>query len=433
MTKGAMDLKEKFGFSTRALHAGWDHEPSTGAFGLPVYLTAGYKFSSVEEAMSLFQLQREGFTYSRIGNPTVAAFERAIADLEGGSAAVATSSGQAAFNQLLVLACKKGDHVLVGRKVYGGTLTLLLNSLSRFGLETTVVDTDDPNQVEAALRPNTRCLITESVGNPSLNVAPLEELATLTQNREILFIVDNTFLSPALCQPLRWGANVVVHSATKYLSGFGNLIGGVVIDGGNVDWASTTKWPEFTEPDAAYHGVVFAERFGTQALATKLRACTLRDLGGCMSPTEAYLLWMSLGTLALRMQKHSENALKVARFLEGHKEVAWVSYPGLESHPHHERAKRYFQNGFGGMIAFCLKGGIDAGRTFLNHLSLFSIVANLGDSRSMAIHPASTTHSQLSKEELEKAGIEEGLVRLSIGIEDPEDILEDLSQALDSI
>ena len=432
--RGSSDLEKRYkGFSTKALHAGWDHDPTTGAFGLPIYLTAGYKFDSVEDAMSLFELKKEGFTYSRIGNPTVNAFESVISELEGGVAAVATSSGQAAFNQLLVLLCKKGDHVVVGRKVYGGTLTLLLNTMSKFGVEVSVVDTDDPNEVEEAVRASTRCIITESVGNPGLNVAPFEELAAIARDKDVLLVVDNTFMSPALCQPIKWGANVVVHSATKYLSGFGNIIGGVVIDGGNVDWRASNKWPEFTEPDAAYHGVVFAEHFGNQALAAKLRACTMRDLGGCMSPFEAYLLWMSMGTLSLRMKRHSENALAVAQFLQTRKEVAWVSYPGLEDHPHNARAKKYFQGGFGGMVAFCLKGGIEAGKKFLNNLSLFSIVANLGDARSMAIHPASTTHSQLSREELQKAGIEEGLVRLSIGLEDVEDILEDLDNALNSI
>ncbi|MEN2996491.1 MAG: O-acetylhomoserine aminocarboxypropyltransferase/cysteine synthase family protein [Acetomicrobium sp.] len=424
------DLK---GFSTRALHSGWDHDPSTGSFGLPIYLTAGYKFGSAEEAASLFELKKEGFIYSRIGNPTVAAFEEVIADLESGSAAVATSSGQAAFNQLLSLICKKDDHVVLGRKVYGGTLTLLSNIFSKFGVEVSVVDTDDPEEVARAVSPKTRCIITETVGNPSLNIAPLEELATIARDNEALLIVDNTFMSPALCRPVEWGANVVVHSATKYLSGFGNIIGGVVVDGGNVNWGSMKKWPEFTEPEEAYHGVVFSEAFGTKALATKLRACALRDIGGCMSPFDAYLLWMSIGTLSLRMKKHSENALAVARFLEEREEVAWVSYPGLESHPHHERAKKYFREGYGGMIAFCLKGGIEAGRKFLNSLNLFSIIANIGDARSMAIHPASTTHSQLSREELEKAGIEDGLVRLSIGLEDVEDIIDDLDRALSSI
>lgn len=421
------------GFSTRALHAGWDHDPTTGAFGLPIYLTAGYKFNSVEDASSLFELEKEGFTYSRIANPTVAVFESVISDLEGGVAAVATSSGQAAFNQLLALICKSGDHVIVGRKVYGGTLTLLLNCMTRFNVEVSVIDTDDPGEVGNAIRSTTRCIITESVGNPGLNVAPLEEIAAIARDREVLFVVDNTFLSPVLCQPFKWGANVVVHSATKYLSGFGNIIGGVVVDGGNMDWFASGKWTEFTKPDAAYHGVVFAERFANQALAAKMRACSLRDLGGCMSPFEAYLLWMGMGTLSLRMKRHSENALAVAQFLEEHREVAWVSYPGLKSHPHHERANKYFQNGFGGMVAFCLKGGLEAGKKFLNNLDLFSIVANLGDARSMAIHPASTTHSQLTKEELKEAGIEEGLVRLSIGLEDIEDIIEDLTHALNSI
>lgn len=429
-----MEMKEAEykGFTTKALHCGWNYDPTTGSFALPIYATAAYKLPSVDEAAALFSLEKSGHTYSRISNPTVAAFEEKIAALEGGAAAVATSSGQAAFAHLVMLLCKEGDHIVAERSSYGGTITLLKNLFSKFGVTTSFVDINDVNEVERNIKPRTRCIIAETIGNPGLNIPPLEELGEVAEGHGIPLVVDNTFASPALCRPLEWGAHIVVHSTTKYIDGFGNAIGGVVVDGGNFRWAELGEWPEFTEPDPAYHGVVFCEKFGRTALAAKLRACILRDLGGCLSPHNAHLLCLGLATLSLRMERHSKNAMDVAQFLESHGGVEWVLYPGLSSHPQHDLAKAFLRGGHGGMVAFCIKGGLESGKRFLDGLKLFSIVPNLGDARSMAIHPATTTHSQLSAKELKESGIDEGLIRLSIGLEDIEDIIEDLRRGLEA-
>ncbi len=421
---------EKMGMMTRALHSGWSHDSATGSFGLPVYMTAGYRFDSPEMAMRLFELEEPGHIYSRISNPTVAAFEQGLAALEGGVDCVATSSGQAAFTHVLGTLCSAGDHVVAGRRLYGGTLTLLRNFFGRMGISCSIVETDNIDEVREAITPRTRCIITETIGNPVLNVAPLEDLAGIAMENGIPLIVDNTFASPALCRPIEWGASIVIHSATKYLSGHGHVIAGAIVDGGNLDWKASGKWETLTAPDASYHGLVFSERFGRGALAAKIRCSTLRDLGGCLSPFNAYLLHLGLATLPLRMARHSENGLDVAGFLENHSQVEWVRYPGLASHPQHGLAARFLPGGCGGMVAFCIKGGVDAGRTFLESLKLFASVANLGDSRSMALHPASTTHGQLSPADRKAAGIDEGLIRLSIGIEDIQDLLKDLDQAL---
>ena len=427
----AFKTGEKTGMMTRALHAGWSHDPATGSFGLPVYMTAGYRFESPEMAMRLFELEEPGHLYSRISNPTVAAFEQGLASLEGGVDCVATASGQAAFSHLLSALCSAGDHVVAGRRLYGGTLTLLKNVFGRLGVSCTIVETDDPDSVRAAITQQTRCILTETIGNPVMNVAPLEKLAEIARENSIPLVVDNTFATPALCRPFEWGASVVIHSATKYLSGHGHVIAGAIVDGGNMDWNGSGKWGALTEPDASYHGLVFAERFGPSALAAKIRCSILRDLGGCLSPFNAYLLHLGLATLPLRMARHSENALEVASFLEGHPGVEWVRYPGLSSHPQKALSDRYLPNGAGGMLAFCIKGGVEAGKDFLKSLKLFATVANLGDSRSMALHPASTTHGQLSPADRKAAGIEDGLIRLSVGIEEAGDILADLDQALE--
>jgi O-acetylhomoserine (thiol)-lyase len=421
---------EQMGMMTRALHAGWSHDSATGSFGLPVYMTAGYRFDSPEMAMRLFELEEPGHIYSRISNPTVAAFEQGLASLEGGVDCVATASGQAAFTHVLAALCSAGDHVVAGRRLYGGTLTLLKNFFGRMGVSFTIVETDELEAVRAAVTPQTRCIITETIGNPVMNVAPIEGLAEIARESNIPLVVDNTFASPALCRPIEWGASIVIHSATKYISGHGHVIAGAIVDGGTMDWEASGKWEALTSPDASYHGLVFSDRFGTAALAAKIRCSILRDLGGCLSPFNAYLLHLGLATLPLRMARHSENASRVASFLESHPQVEWVRYPGLASHPQKTLAERYLPNGAGGMMAFCIKGGVDAGRTFLESLKLFASVANLGDSRSMALHPASTTHGQLSPGDRKAAGIDEGLIRLSIGIEDAKDILDDLDQAL---
>lgn len=424
-------LEKKWNFATKAVHAGWRSDPATGSFGLPMYVTAGYRFEDGDHAMRLFNMEEEGHLYSRISNPTVEVFEKAVAQCEGGVDAVATSSGQAALMHALLCLCSAGDHIVVAAKSYGGTLTLVKNLLGKLGIDSTVVDTDDVEAVRQSVKPNTRCVITETIGNPCLNVAPLEELAAVTEEHNIPLVVDNTFASPALCRPIEWGANVVIHSVTKYISGHGQIIGGVIVDGGNMDWQRIDKWPALTEPDPSYHGVVFTEKFGNAALAAKIKVSILRDAGGCLSPFNALMAKTGLSTLHLRMERHSFNALSVSKFLEGHPMVEWVSYPGLESSPSYEKGQKYLPNGAGGMVAFCIKGGLKAGKAFMEGLELFSCVANLGDVRSMAIHPASTTHGQLTPQERKACGIEEGLIRLSVGIEDVEDILADLERALE--
>jgi len=423
--------KKKYGMMTKALHSGWSYDPATGAFGLPIYMSSAFQFRSTQHAANLFNLEEEGFIYSRISNPTVNAFEEGLNALENGSGCLATSSGQAAFAHLITALCSAGDNLVVSKKIYGGTLTLLQNVFSRFNVDTILVDSDHPCQVEQAVNDETRGIITETIGNPMMNVAPLEALATVAKRRGVPLIVDNTFATPALCRPIEWGANVVVHSTTKYISGNGNVIGGAVIDGGNFDWgAFPEKFPTLAKPDAAYHGITFTERFGRSALYAKLHAAIVRDLGGCQSAFDAYLLHLSLGTLALRMERHSENALKVAEFLKSHPSVEWVRYPGLPSHPQNDMARVYLKNGCGGMIAFSVKGGVEAGRRLLDSLKLIGHMANLGDSRTIIIHPASTTHSQLTTEQRISAGLSDGLIRLSVGLEDAADIIDDLDAGL---
>lgn len=426
-----MTNKKNYGMATKALHSGWKCDPTTGASALPIYATSAYQFKNTEQATKLFTLEESGFIYSRLSNPTVCAFEEGLNAMEGGVGCLATSSGQAAFNHLITALCSSGDNLVVSRQVYGGTLTLLQNVFSRFGISTKLVDGNHPCQFEEAIDENTRGIITEIIGNPMMNVAPLEALAKIASRAGVPLIVDSTFASPILCRPIEWGANVIVHSTTKYISGNGNLLGGAVIDGGNFNWAEfPNKFPTLAKPDSAYHGITFTEHFGKSALYAKLHAAIIRDLGGCPSAFDGYLLHMSLATLSLRMKKHSENALEVAKFLENHSAVEWVSYPGLESHPQHDFAKVYLNEGCGGMMAFSVKGGIEAGRKLLDSLDLIGHMANLGDSRTLIIHPASTTHSQLTTEQRIAAGLDDGLLRLSVGIENIEDILEDLTAGL---
>lgn len=426
-----MTEQKKQGLMTKALHSGWKCDPATGASGLPIYASSAFQFKNTAHGASLFNLEENGFIYSRLSNPTVNAFEEGLNALEGGVGCVATASGQAALTHLITALCSAGDNIVASGKIYGGSLTLLQNVFTRFGVETIFVDGDHPCQFEQAINDNTKAIITETIGNPLMNVAPLEAIAKIAERHGIPFVVDNTFATPVLCRPIEWGANVVIHSTTKYISGNGNLIGGAIVDGGNFDWAAyADKFPGLAKPDAAYHDITFCEHFGKAALYAKLHASIIRDLGGCPSAFDAYLLHLSLGTLPLRMRRHSDNALAVAKFLENHPAVEWVKYPGLESHPQHDMANVYLADGCGGMMALSIKGGVEAGAKLLDSLKLIGHMANLGDSRSLIIHPASTTHSQLSPEQRRAAGIEDGLIRLSVGIEDAEDIIEDLTQGL---
>jgi O-acetylhomoserine (thiol)-lyase len=424
-----MTEKRKFGFTTRQLHAGDGPDPATGAYAAPIYQTAGFQFPDTDYAARLFNLEEKGHIYTRISNPTNAAFEARLADLEGGSGAIATASGHAAQMTAIFALCQAGDHIVSASALYGGTVSQFRYSFPRLGIEVTLVDERDPEDFRRAIRPNTKLLYGETIGNPSVEVFPFEQVAAIAREHRLPLMIDNTFASPYLCRPFEWGAHIVTHSTTKYICGHGTTIGGAIVDSGTFDWAASGRFPAFTDPDPSYHGMVYAS-LGPLAFITKARAQVLRDLGGCQAPFNSWLLLQGLETLSLRMDRHVANARRAAEFLERHARVAWVRYPGLASHPDHARAERYLPKGPGAMLGFGVKGGREAGARFINHLQMVSHVANLGDARSLAIHPASTTHSQLSEAEQRKAGVTPDFIRLSVGIEDIEDILWDLDQAL---
>jgi len=419
-----------FGFTTRQLHAGQQADPATGSSAVPIYQTTSYLFHDTDHAARLFALEEKGHIYSRISNPTNEVFEVRLADLEGGSGAIATASGHAAQATAILALCQAGDHIVSAQTLYGGTVSQFRYTFPRLGIETTLVDPTDVESFRRAIRPNTKILYGETLGNPLVNVFPFEEVAAIGKEFGIPLMIDNTFATPYLCRPFEWGANIITHSTTKFIGGHGTTIGGAVVDGGNFDWAASGRFPNFTDPDPSYHGVVYAS-LGPQAFITKARVQILRDLGGCQGPFNSWLLLQGLETLSLRMDRHVQNAQAVAEFLEGHPCVSWVKYPGLPSHPDHARARKYLSKGPGAILGFGVKGGRAAGAKFINSLQLISHLANVGDARSLAIHPASTTHSQLSDEEQIRAGVTPDFIRLSIGIEDIEDILWDLDQALE--
>ncbi len=425
-----MDDRE-WGFRTRALHAGNRPDPATGARAVPIYQTTSFVFEDPADAADLFALRKFGNIYTRIANPTIAAFEERMANLEGGIGAVATSSGQAAELLTFTSLAGAGDHLVASSALYGGTYTLLDVSLRRLGIETTFVRADDPAAFAAAIRPETKALYTEVIANPSGIVADLAALAEIAHDAGVPFVVDSTLATPHLCRPLEHGADIVVHSATKFIGGHGTSIGGVVVERGSFDWSSG-RFPHMTEPVASYGGLRFWENFGEYAFCTKLRVEQLRDFGACLSPFNAFLLLQGLETLALRMGAHVANARAVAEHLAGHPGVSWVSYAGLASSPSHELARRYLPAGPGAVFAFGVRGGRDAGRAFVESVELCSHLANVGDTRTLVIHPASTTHQQLSDEALEAAGVPADLIRISVGIEDLDDILWDLDQALEA-
>lgn len=418
-----------FGFTTRQVHAGLQADPVTGASAPPIYQTAAYRFRDTDHAARLFNLEEKGHIYSRISNPTNEALELCLADLEGGSGAIAAASGHAAQTLAILTLCQAGDHIVSSAALYGGTVSQFVYTFPRLGIQVTMVDPGEPESFRKAIRPNTKIIYGETIGNPAVDVFPFEEVAAIARQARLPLVIDNTFATPYLCRPFEWGANIVTHSTTKYIGGHGTAIGGAVVDGGNFDWAASGRFPNFTEPDPSYHGVVYAD-LGPLAFITKARAQILRDLGGCAAPFNSWLFLQGLQTLSLRMDRHVRNAQAVAEFLERHPRVAWVKYPGLPGHPSHARAKKYLPRGAGAMIGFGVKGGKEAGARFINHLQLFTHLANLGDVQSLAIHPASTTHSQLSEEEQRRAGVTPDFIRLSIGIEDVDDLLWDLDQAL---
>lgn len=420
---------------TIAVHGGYQPEPTTKAVAVPIYQTTSYAFDSTQHGADLFDLKVPGNIYTRIMNPTTDAFERRVADLEGGVAAVATASGQAAETLAILNLARAGDTLVASSSLYGGTHALFRHTLPRMGITTRFVD-NDPAAMEAAIDETTRAVYLETIGNPRLDVPDLRAVAELAHAAGVPLVVDNTFATPALARPLEHGADIVVHSATKWIGGHGTAIGGVVVDGGSFDWAASPRFHDlFVEPEPAYHGISFAEAFGdlegeNLAYALRLRVVLLRDLGAALSPFNAFLFLQGLETLHLRMERHAANALAVARFLDGHPAVSWVGYPGLPSHPDHERAQSLLEGGFGGVLTFGVRGGEGAARRVMEEVELFSLLANVGDAKSLIIHPWSTTHEQLSPEERTAAGVTDDLIRLSVGIEDADDLLEDLDRAL---
>ena len=422
-------IDRKFGFTTRQLHAGQQPDPTTGARAVPIYQTTSYVFKDTDHAARLFALQESGNIYTRIMNPTTDVFEQRVADLEGGVGAVAASSGHAAQAMAILALCGAGDHIVSASTLYGGTFNQFNYTFPRLGIEVTLVDPSNPENFRKAIRDNTKILYGETLGNPRINVFPFEEVAAIAREYRIPLMIDSTFATPYLCRPFEWGANIVVHSTTKFIGGHGTSIGGMIVDGGNFDWAGSGRFPNFTTPDESYHGLVYAS-LGAPAFIVKTRVQILRDIGACQTPINSWLFLQGLETLSLRMERHVNNAQAVAECLESHPKVSWVTYPGLKSHPDYERAKKYLPKGSGSILGFGIKGGLEAGRKFIDNLQLFSHLANVGDAKSLAIHPASTTHSQLKPDEQESAGVTPDFVRLSVGLEDIEDILWDLDQAL---
>jgi O-acetylhomoserine (thiol)-lyase len=420
--------ERQMGFSTRSLHAGQKPD-STGARAVPIYQTTSFVFENSDHAAALFGLQQFGNIYTRIMNPTTAVFEERVAALEGGVAGLATASGQAAQFLALTSLMQAGDHLVAAATLYGGTYTQFDVSFRRLGIETTFVEPDDPENFRKAIRPNTRCLYAETVANPRMNILDIEKVAAIAHAHKIPLVIDNTLASPYLCRPIEHGADIVVNSATKFLGGHGTSIGGVIVDSGKFDWKSG-HFPQINDPSPGYHGMKFSEVFGPIAFIIKTRVDGLRDYGPCMSPFNSFLFLQGLETLPLRMRQHCQNALAVAEWLEKHSKVTWVKYPGLASSKYNGLAKKYMPNGAGAVLTFGIKGGLESGRKFIDSVKLLSHLANLGDSKSLVIHPASTTHQQLAEAEQAAAGITPDLVRLSVGIEDVEDILWDLDQAL---
>ncbi|MCC7272799.1 MAG: O-acetylhomoserine aminocarboxypropyltransferase [Alphaproteobacteria bacterium] len=418
------------GFHTLSLHAGQQPDPVHGARAVPIYQTTSFVFQSSDHAASLFNLERPGHIYSRISNPTVAVLEERIAALEGGVGAICTASGQAALHLAIATLMGAGGHIVAAASLYGGSINLLKLTLPRFGIETTFVPPRDPDAFARAIRPETRLVFAETVGNPGLEIVDLPRVAALAHERGLPVLVDATFTTPWLCRPLEHGADLVMHSATKWMGGHGVAIGGVLVDGGRFDWEASGRFPTLTEPYAGYHGIDFAEEYGPLAFVMRARAEGLRDFGASMSPTNAFHIIQGIETLPLRMARHVENARAVLAFLQAAPQVAWVCHPDLPDHPDHELARRLMPKGAGSMIAFGIEGGRAAGRAFIDSLRLVSHLANVGDAKSLVIHPASTTHQQLDAAALAAAGVGEDMVRLSVGLEDADDIIDDLKQAL---
>jgi len=418
-----------FGFETLALHAGQIPDSATGARAVPLYQTTSFVFDSAEHAASLFNLQTFGNVYSRISNPTVAVFEERMAALEGGRAALATATGQAAEAVALMTLLEAGDHVVSAATLYGGTHTLLGVNLKKFGIEATFVDADDPENFRRALKPNTKLLYAETLGNPSINVVDIAAVGTIAREAGVPFVVDNTVPSPYLCRPLDWGADIVVHSATKYIGGHGTTMGGVIVESGKFPWGNG-KFPGMTTPSTGYHGVIFHETFGDFGYTMRCRMETMRTFGPALAPFNAWMLIQGLETLPVRMDRPCANGLAVAEFLSAHPQVTWVNYPGLPGNKYYELTRKYMPKGASGLLSFGIKGGAAAGEKFIDAATFMSHLANIGDAKTLVIHPASTTHRQMSEDEQVKAGVLPEMIRVSVGIETLDDILWDIDQSL---
>jgi O-acetylhomoserine (thiol)-lyase len=418
--------------ASKALHAGHKTSLTQGTRAVPIYQSTSYVFDNTDHAADLFSLKVSGYIYTRLNNPTNDVLEQRLAAIEGGIGAAVFASGTAAISTCLLTLLKSGDHIVSSSSLYGGTYNLLNVILPRFGITTTFVNPDQPQHFEEAIKENTKAVFIESLGNPKLDVLDIEKIAEIAQNHFIPLIVDNTVASPSLLNPIDYGANLVIHSLTKFIGGQGNSLGGAVIDAGTFDWASG-KFPEFTEPSEAYHGLVYAEALGAAAFITKLRIEGLRDFGGALSPLSAFQIIQGLETLEVRIKQHSKNALELAEWLESLDEVAWVNYPGLKSSKYYTLAQKYLPKGQSGIVTFGLKGGFDAAKNFTDATQLFSLLANIGDTKSLIIHPASTTHQQLTDEQQESTGVTKDLIRLSVGLEDIVDLKADIQQALKQI
>lgn len=421
----------QYKFETLALHAGQEEaDPITGSRAVPIYQTTSYVFNDCKQAQARFDLSEEGNIYTRLQNPTNDVFEHRMAVLEGGVGALATASGSAAITYAIQNIMVAGDHIVSANTLYGGTYNLFANTLADYGITTTFVNGDDPHNFEAAIRENTKALYLETLGNPNCNIIDVEAVAEIAHHHGIPLIVDNTFGTPYLFRPIEHGADIVVHSATKFIGGHGTSLGGVIVDGGKFDWAMNDKFPGLSKPNPSYHGVVFTEAAGNAAFIVKARTTIMRDFGATLSPIHSWLFLQGLETLSLRVERHVENALKVVEFLNQHPKIEKVNHPSLKDNPYHDLYLRYFPNGAGSIFTVDVKGGAEEAMAFINKLQVFSLLANVADMKSLVIHPASTTHSQMSEEELSASGTTQGTVRLSIGTEHIDDIISDLTQAL---
>ncbi|MCQ6278998.1 O-acetylhomoserine aminocarboxypropyltransferase/cysteine synthase family protein [Bacillus sp. EB600] len=423
------EKKKNYRIETLSVHGGLNADPLTGARAVPIYQNNAYQFKSTEHAANLFGLKEAGYIYTRIGNPTVAVFEERVSLLEGGIGALATASGMAAITLAILNIAQAGDEIVSASTLYGGTYNLFAVTLPKYGINVKFVDPTDPENFRQAITDKTKAVFAETLGNPALNVLDIEKVANIAHEAGVPLLIDNTFATPYLCRPIEFGADIVIHSATKWLLGNGTTMGGIIVDGGKFDWNSP-KFPGFTEPDASYHDIVYSRDIGAAAFITKARVQLLRDLGPALSPQSAFQFTLGLETLHVRMKEHVANAKKVVDYLVKHPAVAWVTYPGHESHPDYELAKKYLPKGAGSMVIFGIKGGREAGAKLIDSIQLWAHVANVGDSRSLIIHPASTTHQQLDEEGLKASGVSEDLIRLSIGIENVDDIIEELEAAI---